>query len=147
MILTGLVLVAGACVINTRPHLPDEDGDGGRFAAAFDAAAVTGAGDAGQAGAVADAATVDASLVPDAAPPPADAGTVEDVGAAESDDCFAADSERARDGGVRDGGVRDGSVRDGGDAGFIDPSGRACDPAQRARDAGAQDGGDVRSGS
>lgn len=118
LLISALLSVGAACVINTRPHLPGDDNDAGfgmvsaDAGAAFDAGAFAGATDAG--------ASRD-----DASAPAADgAGGGENL----LDDCV---SPRVRYGDGGDVPV----APDGGDAGFVDRDGAACDPSRYHADA------------
>lgn len=125
ILLTGLLSVVAACVINTRPHLPGDDTDAGRAAADFDASA------AADAGAFTGTPTGDASATDVSPPAVGDAagGTEYNL------DCFPADG-RFTDGGAWTDGGDARVLPDGGDAGFIDRDGRSCDPTKPRGDAG-----------
>lgn len=129
-LLPALLAWFAACVINTRPHLPDEENDAGRVNVGFDAATAGGGADSG----APMNPAADASTPADAPPPAEDAAG---GGTEFNDSCFAANAPR-------DGGAFAGDVPDGGDAGFVDNAGNPCDP-RRPRDAGAdaRDGDDA----
>lgn len=140
-----LVLLAAlaGCVINTRPQLPDEDGDGGRVNIPSQDASF--AGDAGvtTGGTGSDASAFDTGVPPAAA---ADASTTDasQTGALESDTCRHASSWR--DAGRGDAGTGDAAPDGAADVDpFVDQDGRACDPT-RDEDAGRNDAGGARDG-